>query len=80
MKNLNYLRRFSALSIMATSGLYAQDVAKTIEPLASQTKSAEEIAKELANPNTPLASLNFKNQFRWFDGALPNSGDQFSYT
>ena len=34
--------------------------------------TAEEAAKELANPNTPLASLNFKSQFRWFDGDLPN--------
>ncbi len=42
--------------------------------------SADEIARELANPNTPLASLNFKNQFRWFDGDLPDADDQFSFT
>lgn len=42
--------------------------------------TAEEAAKELANPNTPLASLNFKNQFRWFDGDLPNADGQSSYT
>jgi len=35
-------------------------------------KSADEIAKELANPNTSLASLTFKNQFRWYTGDLPN--------
>lgn len=42
--------------------------------------TAEEAAKELANPNTPLASFNFKNQFRLFDGDLPNADGQSSYT
>lgn len=36
-------------------------------PLAEAAPTADEVAKELANPNTPLASLNFKNQFRWFE-------------
>jgi len=38
--------------------------------------SADEIAKKLANPNTPLASLNFKLQYRTFEGDLPNADDQ----
>ncbi len=42
--------------------------------------SAEEIARELANPNTPLASLNFKLQFREFKGNLPGANDQSSTT
>jgi len=46
----------------------------------SKSPSAEEIAKELANPNNSLASLTFKNQFRWYDGDLPTAGDQFNYT
>ena len=41
--------------------------------------SANDIARELANPNTPLASLNFKSQFRLFDGDLVNADDQWSY-
>lgn len=45
-----------------------------------ETKSADEIAKELANPNTPLATLNFKNQLRWFEGNLPNADGQFGST
>lgn len=45
-----------------------------------EEKSADEVAKELANPNTALASLNFKNQFRWFDGDLPNADGQFGFT
>ncbi len=38
--------------------------------------SAEEIAAKLANPNTPLASLTTKLQYRTFDGNLPNAGGQ----
>ena len=34
------------------------------------TPSAAEIAAELSNPNTSVATLTFKNQFRWFDGDL----------
>lgn len=42
--------------------------------------SAEEIAQKLANPNTPLASLNFKLQYRTYEGDLPNADDQDSTT
>lgn len=45
---------------------------------ADKAKTANEIAQELANPNTPLASLNFKFQFRTFEGTLPNADDQDS--
>lgn len=38
--------------------------------------SADEVAKSLANPNTPLATLNFKLQYRAFDGDLPDAGDE----
>ena len=38
--------------------------------------SADEIAKSLANPNTPLATLNLKLQYRTFDGDLPGAGDE----
>jgi hypothetical protein len=42
--------------------------------------SAEEIAAELANPNTPMASLTFKLQHRLFEGDLPDADDQSSTT
>jgi hypothetical protein len=48
--------------------------------IAEGAPTADEVAKELANPNTPLASLNFKNQFRWFDGSLPGASGQSSFT
>ena len=40
--------------------------------------SAEEVAKSLANPNTPLASQTFKFQYRLFDGDLPDADEQNS--
>ncbi len=42
--------------------------------------SADEIAKSLANPNTPLASLTLKTQYRAFKGDLPNATEQNSTT
>ncbi len=44
------------------------------------TASAAEIAAELANPNTPLATLTLKYQFRSFEGSLPNANNQHSST
>lgn len=38
--------------------------------------SAAEIAKSLANPNTPLASQTLKFQYRLFDGDLPGASDE----
>ncbi len=38
--------------------------------------SADEIAASLANPNTPLASLNMKFQYRQFEGDLPGADDE----
>jgi len=43
-------------------------------------KSADEIAKELANPNNAIAKLTFKNQYRWYTGDLPGADDQDNYT
>jgi len=44
------------------------------------TASADELAAELSNPNTAVATLTFKNQFRWFEGDLPDADSQSSYT
>jgi len=46
----------------------------------SDGASADEIARELANPNNSLASLTLKNQLRWYNGDLPGADDQFNYT
>jgi hypothetical protein len=42
--------------------------------------SADELAAELSNPNTAVATMTFKNQFRWFEGDLPDADGQSSYT
>jgi len=42
----------------------------------SSTPTNDEIAKELANPNTALTSLKFQNQYFSFDGDLPRADDQ----
>lgn len=50
-----------------------------LAPLAaaeSSTPSSDEIAKELANPNTVLTSLNLQIQYFSFDGNLPLADDQ----
>jgi hypothetical protein len=44
------------------------------------TPSAAEIAAELSNPNSSVATMTFKNQFRWFEGDLPDADGQSSYT
>jgi len=43
-------------------------------------KSADELAKELTNPNNSIAKLTFKNQYRWYTGDLPDADDQGNYT
>ena len=43
-------------------------------------KSVEELARDLANPNTPLTSLKLKVQYREFEGDLPNANHQNSTT
>lgn len=38
--------------------------------------SAEEVAAALANPNSPMASMTLKTQYRTFKGELPGADDQ----
>ena len=42
--------------------------------------SNDEIAKQLANPNTPLATLRLKNLYTFYTGDLPGAGDQSNYS
>ena len=51
-----------------------------VAPGMAEEKSADEVARELANPNNSLASLTFKNQYRWYTGDLPDADDQGNYT
>jgi hypothetical protein len=51
----------------------------TLEGGAAQP-SMDEMAKELSNPNTSVASMTFKLQFRSFEGDLPDAEEQSSTT
>jgi len=75
MMQLNKILGLLALCVAAN--VYAQDAAPEGE---GTEKSAEEIAAELANPNTPMASLNLKLQYRTFEGTLPGADSQSSTT
>jgi len=55
-------------------------VAQPAVMLEGPAKSADDVARELANPNNSLASLTFKNQYRWYAGDLPGADDQDNYT
>ncbi len=65
-----FVRLLSSLFLLISLSAQAQE----------KQKSAEEIAKELANPNTALATLNFKLQFRGFEGNLPGANSQSGTT
>jgi len=75
-------------SAFATDSKEAAEAANAEDPVAQATgdapaataKSADDVARELANPNNSLASLTFRNQYRWYTGDLPNAGAQGNYT
>ncbi len=47
---------------------------------AQAQSSAEETARELANPNTALASLTFKNIYTAYTGNLPGADGESGFT
>ncbi len=42
--------------------------------------SADEMAAQLSNPNSPVATLTFKNMFTTYEGSLPDADNQWDYT
>ncbi|WP_127716315.1 hypothetical protein [Halobacteriovorax sp. HLS] len=50
----------------------------TSTAFAEGASSSADISKELSNPNTPLATLNFRTTHTSFDGSLPTASDQSS--
>jgi len=55
--------------VVLCAGVLALDLAAAQE---TNERSDEEIARELANPNTALASVKFKFQHRIYKGDLPD--------
>jgi hypothetical protein len=64
----------ACLIVFAISGKAQEDQTKGDE------KSADEIAKELANPNTVLGTMNFNFDYMHYRGDLPDAGSQNSFS
>ena len=72
-------RSRSALRFLCISGwLFSMPGWGQSQPIleADETKSAADIAAELADPNTSLGTLNFNFDYTTYEGDLPNAGDQ----
>jgi hypothetical protein len=67
------------ITCLATPGIAQEKPADSTKE-EHEGKSADEVARELANPNSSLASLKFRNQFRWYKGDLPGADHQDNYT
>ena len=76
MKNC-FLTLLILSSFLVTQG-FARE--KEAPKEAHHGKSADELAKELNNPNNDVAKLQFKNQYRWYKGDLPGADSQDNYT
>lgn len=63
------------LMVLATSTVLSAEKKSSFSD-----KSDEELARELANPNTPLTSLKFKLQYRSYTGDLANAEEQSGTT
>ncbi len=68
-------------STVSVTALAQEDLAKesidlSPTPLIKQAATADEIARELANPNTVLGSLNFNFDYFTYKGDLPGASDQ----
>ena len=65
-----------SLVFTVTAGAPTVVDSPTVDAGGPAKPSADEIAKSLANPNSPLASLTLKTQYTTFKGDLPNADDQ----
>ena len=74
-------RFFMALFLSIMMLLPASPVLSAEDPGAGgQQASAQDVARELANPNSSLAVLTLRNQYRLYKGDLPGADDQDNYT
>jgi hypothetical protein len=72
--------RVTLFFVVIISSFVAVQPAFAQENIGETKKSADEIAKELANPNTVLGTLNFNFDYINYQGDLPNAGSQNSFT
>lgn len=76
LKRLAVPCRYRAICSVTVAALLATTAMVRAEEAPSETKSAAEIAAELANPNTVLGTLNFNFDYVSYEGDLPGAGDQ----
>jgi len=74
------LRVLLSYLVFATCCVATAAIAQEAPKEAHEGKSADELAKELNNPNNDVARLSFKNQYRWYKGDLPGADSQDNYT
>lgn len=75
-------RRFAVLVLVlavANARLWAADAEAEQDPAEVNEDSAEEIARQLANPNATLAFLNFPIDYVSYTGSLPGADDQSAW-
>ncbi len=68
------------MGVLAGNARAAEAAASGVAASAPQEMSADQVARELANPNTPLARLTLKNQWTHWDGDLPGANGSDSGT
>jgi len=74
MKKMLQIKKYLLLFMMLFSALInAQEAQKEEAP------SADEMAKELANPNTVLGTMNFNFDYMHYQGELPGAESQNSF-
>ena len=77
----NLLKFISGVFVLLATPVLAQDAQSEVGNAGdADAPTAEEMAQELANPNTPMASLNIRLQQRTFEGSLPGAGSQSGTT
>ncbi len=64
----------TAMGVFAVLAFVSEATAQGVGP------NIDELAKELANPGAANATLNFKFEYRTFDGDLPGASKQDSFT
>ena len=72
--------RWKPLACFAMAAAIALGL-QTVPAIAQvQGPNVDQLAKELSNPGASNATMNFKFEYRTFDGTLPGASDQDSFT
>ena len=79
MKSLPLNKKAYTVALVGI-GILSCVLSAEAEDTEGATHSSDDVARELTNPNSSLATLNLKNQYRWYTGDLPGAEDQGNYT